>query len=137
VVSFTPRQLYPGKRAPGTHWIGGGVGPRAGLDDVEKRKFFPPPGLELRPLGDPARRQSLYRLRYPGPLYRILLRYSATFSHINTFVFHIMLLTFLFLLFILACFEERKCSNIDVLSFVSNSRPCAISVASSECFIAS
>jgi hypothetical protein len=25
------------------------VGPTAGLDDVEKRKFLPPPGLELRP----------------------------------------------------------------------------------------
>jgi hypothetical protein len=24
---------------PGTHWIGGWVGPRAGLDDVEKRKI--------------------------------------------------------------------------------------------------
>jgi hypothetical protein len=23
---------------PGTHWLGGWVGPRAGLDDVEKRK---------------------------------------------------------------------------------------------------
>jgi hypothetical protein len=42
------------------------VGPRAGLDDVEKIKFFPPPGLELRALGRPARSQSLYRLRYPG-----------------------------------------------------------------------
>jgi hypothetical protein len=42
------------------------VAPRAGLDDLEKRKFLPPPGLELRPLGRPARSQSLYRLRYPG-----------------------------------------------------------------------
>jgi hypothetical protein len=25
--------------------------PRAGLDDMEKRKFLPPPGLEFRPLG--------------------------------------------------------------------------------------
>jgi hypothetical protein len=38
------------------------VGPRAGLDNVEKRKFLPPPGLELLPLGRPARSQSLYRL---------------------------------------------------------------------------
>jgi hypothetical protein len=28
----------PGERASGIHWIGGWVGPRAGLDDVEKRK---------------------------------------------------------------------------------------------------
>jgi hypothetical protein len=46
---------------PSTHWIGGWVGPRAGLYDVEKRKFFTLPGLELRPLCRPARRQSLYR----------------------------------------------------------------------------
>jgi hypothetical protein len=42
------------------------VGPRAGLDDVEKRKFLNLPGLELRPFGRPARSQSPYRLRYPG-----------------------------------------------------------------------
>jgi hypothetical protein len=42
--------------------------PRAGLDDVEKRKFLTLPGLELRHLGRPARSQSLYRLRYSGYL---------------------------------------------------------------------
>jgi hypothetical protein len=41
---FTPRE-----RAPGTHWIGGWVGPRAGLDYEEKTKFLILPGLELRP----------------------------------------------------------------------------------------
>jgi hypothetical protein len=35
-----PGSFTPGERAPGIHWIGGWVGPRAGLDDVEKRKFF-------------------------------------------------------------------------------------------------
>jgi hypothetical protein len=34
VVSFIPRPLS-GERAPGTHWIGGWVGPRAGLNAVE------------------------------------------------------------------------------------------------------
>jgi hypothetical protein len=29
------------------------VDPRAGLDDLEKRKFLTLPGLELRPLGRP------------------------------------------------------------------------------------
>jgi hypothetical protein len=62
VVSFTPRQLYPGERAPGTHWIGGWVGPRTSLDDAEKRKFMTLSGLELRVLGRLARSQSLYRL---------------------------------------------------------------------------
>jgi hypothetical protein len=66
VVSFRPRPLYPGERAPGTNWIGGWVGPRTGLDDVERRKLLPLPGLELRTLCHPVRMQSLYRLRYPG-----------------------------------------------------------------------
>jgi hypothetical protein len=55
-----------GERGPGTHWIGGWVGPRVGLDDVEKRNLLTLPGFELRPLGRPARSQSLYRLRYSG-----------------------------------------------------------------------
>jgi hypothetical protein len=58
-----PGRFTPGERAPGAHWIGGWVGPRASLDYVVKRKFFIILGLELRPLG---RSQSLYRLRYPG-----------------------------------------------------------------------
>jgi hypothetical protein len=53
-------RFTPGKTAPGNYWIGGGwMGPRAGQDDVEKRKFLPLPGLELGPLGRPARSQSL------------------------------------------------------------------------------
>jgi hypothetical protein len=36
-----------GRFTPGTHWIGGWVNPGAGLDDMKKRKFFTPPGLEL------------------------------------------------------------------------------------------
>jgi hypothetical protein len=39
------------EEALGTHWLGGWVGPRAGLDDVT------PPGRELRPHGRPARSQ--------------------------------------------------------------------------------
>jgi hypothetical protein len=54
----------PGRFTPGTHWIGGWVGPRAGLDYMEKWKFLTLPGLELQPLGRPARSQSLHRLCY-------------------------------------------------------------------------
>jgi hypothetical protein len=57
-----PDRFIPKERAPGPHWIGGWVGPRAGLDEVEKGKFLNLPELELRPLGHPARNQSLYRL---------------------------------------------------------------------------
>jgi hypothetical protein len=37
----------PPERAPGTHFLGAWVDSRAGLDDMEKWKFFTPPGLEL------------------------------------------------------------------------------------------
>jgi hypothetical protein len=47
---FSPRE-----EAPDTHWLRGWVGPKAGLDDVEKRNFLILQGLELRPLGSPAR----------------------------------------------------------------------------------
>jgi hypothetical protein len=55
----------PGERFLGTHWIGGWVDPRAGLDNLEKTQFLTLQGLKLRPLRRPARSQSLYRLRYP------------------------------------------------------------------------
>jgi hypothetical protein len=45
MVSFAPRPLYPWGKSPGNQWIGGWVGPRAGLDDVEKRKFLTLPGI--------------------------------------------------------------------------------------------
>jgi hypothetical protein len=34
-------RFTPGERASSTHWIGGWVNPRAGLDDMEKWKFLP------------------------------------------------------------------------------------------------
>jgi hypothetical protein len=61
-----PGLFTPVERAPITHSLGGWVDPRAGLDDVKKRKFLTAPGLELRSLGRTARSQSLYRPNYPG-----------------------------------------------------------------------
>jgi hypothetical protein len=66
VDSFTPLPLYSGERAPGTHWIGGLIDPRVGLDDMEKLKFFTLPGIEVRPLCRLARIQSLYQLSKCG-----------------------------------------------------------------------
>jgi hypothetical protein len=45
MVGFTPRE-----RALGIHWLGRCVGPRAGLDNMEKRKLLNLQGLELHPL---------------------------------------------------------------------------------------
>jgi hypothetical protein len=45
-----PATLPPRKETPDTRWIGGWVGPKGNLDDVEKWKFLKLPALELRPL---------------------------------------------------------------------------------------
>jgi hypothetical protein len=41
-----PGHFTPGERAHSTHWIVGWVGPRAGLDAVEKRKILDLLGIE-------------------------------------------------------------------------------------------
>jgi hypothetical protein len=60
-----PCRFTPGERFPGTHWIGGWVGPRAGLDGTKKRKIFCS-CRKSNPDRSP-RNPSLYRLIYPGP----------------------------------------------------------------------
>jgi hypothetical protein len=50
-----PGCFAPGESAPVIPWIGSRVGPRAGLNAVEKLKFLSLPGLEVRPLGRPFR----------------------------------------------------------------------------------
>jgi hypothetical protein len=73
-----PGRFNPGERAPCTHCIGECVGPRTGLDDVEKRQIS---GLELRPpLPRPARSHSLYRPHYPGFLPKGKQLLTLTFS---------------------------------------------------------
>jgi len=44
VASFTLRPLNNPERARGVHWIGGWVGPRAGLDAMVKREIRVPVG---------------------------------------------------------------------------------------------
>jgi hypothetical protein len=66
MVSFTPLPLYPRGRTPGTHWVGGRVSPRAGLDDTERWKFVTLPGPEFRHLHRPALSQSLNGLPCRG-----------------------------------------------------------------------
>jgi hypothetical protein len=50
-LASRPCRFTAGERASGTHWIGASMG------NMEKRKFFTLPELELRPL---------WASRYPG-----------------------------------------------------------------------
>jgi hypothetical protein len=57
----------PGKRAIGTHWTGGWVGHRAGLDTDAREKILSPlPGIEPQSPRRPVRSQTLYWLSYPA-----------------------------------------------------------------------
>jgi hypothetical protein len=55
------------------------VDPRAGLDDVEKRKFLTLSGLELRPFGRLARSQSLYNNNNNSPVNHVVPRYVTSY----------------------------------------------------------
>jgi hypothetical protein len=61
-----PGRFTNRERAPDIHWIGGWVGPRACLNDVEKRKFLTPPGLELSVVQPVASRYTDYAI--PAPI---------------------------------------------------------------------
>jgi hypothetical protein len=63
VVRFVPRPLCPWERAPGTHWIGGCMGPWVCLDAVEEIICWS--CRESNPRL-PARSPSVCRLNYPG-----------------------------------------------------------------------
>jgi hypothetical protein len=73
------------------------VDPRAGLEDVEKGTFLILPGFELRPLGRPARSQSLYRLCYAGSMThgptitnsKMLFAHSGALSKLLKFIVHL------------------------------------------------
>jgi hypothetical protein len=82
-----------GGRSIGTHWIGGWVDPRDCLDDMEKRKLLPLPGLEHRSLCRPAGSQSLYRLlcwQTNATLYEELLPFSLECSWMALLIYEVM-----------------------------------------------
>jgi hypothetical protein len=73
-----PGRFTSGERETGTHWIGGCVGPRAGLHAAGK--ILDPTGTRTPvPLGRPAHSQSLYRLRYRNS-YKNLVRMKICFA---------------------------------------------------------
>jgi hypothetical protein len=59
----------PCRFTPGTHFIGGWVDPRSGLDNMEKRTLLPYRDSNSPTPGRAARSQSLYRQSYPGSIY--------------------------------------------------------------------
>jgi hypothetical protein len=75
-----PGRFTPRENSPGTHWIGGWVDPRAGLDDGEK--ILNPTGSRTPTLCRPASRYTDYAIPAPifimyGPVF-VLVR-SSTF----------------------------------------------------------
>jgi hypothetical protein len=80
-------RFTPGGRAPGIHCIGGWVGPRAGLDNVEKRKMSYPCWESNCPR--PACSLSLYRLSFPGSgmmiVAKIRRNWEKTWSSVTSF----------------------------------------------------
>jgi hypothetical protein len=63
LVDATPQPLDP-REIPGTYYIGGWVGPRAGLGGCGKPRIH----TGIRSPERPARSESLYRLSYPDPV---------------------------------------------------------------------
>jgi hypothetical protein len=58
------------------------VDPRAGLDDLQKRKFLTLPGLGTPTPQSSTRSQSLYRQRYPGSYVEIVeYNHESILSH--------------------------------------------------------
>jgi hypothetical protein len=54
------RAFPPGKGPLSSHWTGGWVGPRAGMDTEVRRKILSPlPRIEPRSIGRPVRSQTL------------------------------------------------------------------------------
>jgi hypothetical protein len=58
-----PGIFTPGEKAPCTHWIGGWIDPRIGLNNVIKRKNLALPGIEPESSGPIAIMTELSRLQ--------------------------------------------------------------------------
>ena len=86
VVNATHLPLYPRER-PGTHCIGGWVGPMAGLDGCGKSRPYRDSIPDRR-----ARSESLYRQRYPGSLTETVItriRFQFDPMHSHLLVIHV------------------------------------------------
>jgi hypothetical protein len=86
VVSVTPRPRF----TPGTHWIGGLVVPRAGLDAGARRKIISP--CRGSNPDRPARSQTLCCLSYRGSHYY----YKINFYDVTILLILLIVLAYLF-----------------------------------------
>jgi hypothetical protein len=77
-----PGHFTPWERAPGTHWIGGGVDTKTGLDVVEKRKI-PSPSRESNP-----RNPIVQIVRNLSSFHFLHFKYLATFVFMPFFSTH-------------------------------------------------
>jgi hypothetical protein len=81
-VSVTPLPRFtPRERTPSTHWTGGWVDTRAGLDtEATEKIILPLPGIEPRSPSRPVRSQDTI-LSYPGSLSFLLVykNYNSAF----------------------------------------------------------
>jgi hypothetical protein len=73
-VSFTPWPLYPMGIGHGTHWIGGWVGPRAGLDSMKKKKYLASAGSRNPAVQPVARRCTASAI--PDP-FQVLIEFES------------------------------------------------------------
>jgi hypothetical protein len=65
-LASRPGRFTTEERAPRTHWIGGRVGPRTGVDDMEKIPALTGTRTPTPRSSSPS--QSLYRLSYRGSM---------------------------------------------------------------------
>jgi hypothetical protein len=73
-------QLHtPEKQAHGTHWIRDWVGPRAGLDAVEKRKPYPPRPSSPQPIVIPTELSRSLSLWLMSQMKETFLSYKVLF----------------------------------------------------------
>jgi hypothetical protein len=79
VVNATPRLLYLRER-PGTHCIGGWVGPRAGLDGCGKSR--PPPGFDPRTVQPVASRYTDWAIPAHPRILRIAPDYLVLYDNL-------------------------------------------------------
>jgi len=93
VVASRPDRFTPKERAPGTHWIGAWVGPRAG---IEERNSQSPPGIEPRSSDRPARKSYLCPFCSQNVLMRLhylstpVCNYTSEIKNYRIFVFRIL-----------------------------------------------